>query len=162
MNDQKETMHDLWKCFGRSQKELGEFLGIPHRSIQNWAEDKKSCPQYVIDLAAYKLRKEKKLESKITVRATGSGVIDLFDESEFYDGDNEGRRVQLSFDDVEIYKDEDLYENSDSAIADCKNDYREQIIEAFPNSSDQDVNDALIEIMLFASSQIDNYFNNLQ
>lgn len=44
---------------GLSQKEFGKFLyGIPFRSIQNWEGGQKTCPDYLVKLIEYKLKKE--------------------------------------------------------------------------------------------------------
>ena len=53
------TIQSLRMQSGLSQKEFGDFLyGIPSRSIQNWEGGQKSCPDYLVKLIEYKLKKE--------------------------------------------------------------------------------------------------------
>lgn len=53
------TIQGLRMQSGLSQKEFGDFLyGIPARSIQNWEGGQKNCPDYLIKLIEYRLKKE--------------------------------------------------------------------------------------------------------
>lgn len=52
MNEIKE----LRRRTGKTQKEFGEVLGIPPRTIGNWETGTKSPPPYVIDLIAFYLK----------------------------------------------------------------------------------------------------------
>lgn len=42
-------------------KELSEYLHIPYRTLQDWKLGNRKCPEYILELIEYKLRKEKKL-----------------------------------------------------------------------------------------------------
>ncbi len=42
-----------------TRQEFMEFFGIPYRTVQSWELGDRKCPQYVLDLMEYKLRKEK-------------------------------------------------------------------------------------------------------
>lgn len=46
---------------GMTQAQFSEYFGIPKRTIENWEGNQRKCPQYVIDLIEYKLRKEGKV-----------------------------------------------------------------------------------------------------
>lgn len=46
---------------GMTQAQFSEYFGIPKRTIENWEGGQRKCPQYVIDLIEYKLRKEGKV-----------------------------------------------------------------------------------------------------
>lgn len=52
------TIKELRKETGLTQKAFGELLNIPCRTIQNWEGGKSQCPYYVIELIEYKLKKE--------------------------------------------------------------------------------------------------------
>lgn len=41
------TIKDARKKVGWTQKQLSERLGIPHRTIQSWEGNQRSCPPYV-------------------------------------------------------------------------------------------------------------------
>ena len=49
---------ELRKISGMTQKQFGEYLGIPHRTIQNWEGGQRKCPEYLLKLIEYKLKKE--------------------------------------------------------------------------------------------------------
>lgn len=56
------TIKELRKTTGMTQKDFGEYLNIPHRTIQNWESEHRSPPEYVVGLIEYKIKKEKKDE----------------------------------------------------------------------------------------------------
>jgi DNA-binding transcriptional regulator YiaG len=41
-----------------TQKEFAEYFGIPKRTIENWDEGIRECPEYLFKLMEYKLTKE--------------------------------------------------------------------------------------------------------
>lgn len=47
-----------------SQAKMGEILGIPKRTIENWESGKNTPPQYVIDLVTDKLIQLSKIYNK--------------------------------------------------------------------------------------------------
>ena len=49
---------ELRKMSGMTQKDISLYFGIPKRTIENWDGNKAKCPEYLLDLMAYKLRKE--------------------------------------------------------------------------------------------------------
>ena len=52
---------------GMSRPEFAEWLGIPYRTMQEWELGRRSMPDYVLRLIAYKVKMEdllKKLENK--------------------------------------------------------------------------------------------------
>lgn len=55
---------------GMTQKEFSEFLGIPHRTIQNWEGGQRECPAYLVELIKYKLNGEKKMKKYYTDTVT--------------------------------------------------------------------------------------------
>lgn len=43
---------------GMTQRAFAEYFGIPQRTVENWAVGSRSCPQYLVELIEYKLKKE--------------------------------------------------------------------------------------------------------
>lgn len=55
------TIREIRKQTGLTQKQFAEYFSIPHRTIQNWEGGQRECPEYLLDLIVYKLKKEKML-----------------------------------------------------------------------------------------------------
>lgn len=53
------TFKELRTQSGMTQKAFSEYFGIPKRTIENWERGENKCPQYLMDLMAYKLNNEK-------------------------------------------------------------------------------------------------------
>lgn len=49
---------DLRAMAKLSQREFSEYFGIPKRTIEDWDSGKRTPPDYLVDLIAYKLEKE--------------------------------------------------------------------------------------------------------
>ena len=56
------TLKELRTATGMTQKNFGEYFGIPHRTIQNWEGGQSQCPTYLLELMIYKLKQEKMIE----------------------------------------------------------------------------------------------------
>lgn len=56
------TIRDLIAASGMTQKAFSEHLGIPLRTIESWcsksAAASRQCPEYVVDLIAFRLTTE--------------------------------------------------------------------------------------------------------
>jgi DNA-binding transcriptional regulator YiaG len=52
------TLKELREQSGMTRPEFAEHFGIPYRTVQSWELGDRKCPQYVLDLMEYKLRKE--------------------------------------------------------------------------------------------------------
>lgn len=50
---------ELRKASGMNLTEFAKFFNIPYRTVQNWDAGTRKCPDYVIELMAYKLEKER-------------------------------------------------------------------------------------------------------
>lgn len=53
-----ESFVSLRKETGMNRKEFSEWLGIPYRTMQDWELGNFKAPDYVYDLAKYKVRNE--------------------------------------------------------------------------------------------------------
>ena len=51
---------------GMTQKEFADYLKIPKRTVESWVskseKNSRECPEYLVELIEYKLRKEKIFE----------------------------------------------------------------------------------------------------
>ena len=47
---------------GLSRKDFSEWLGIPYRTMQEWELGRRSMPEYLLRLIAYKVRMERRLK----------------------------------------------------------------------------------------------------
>ena len=73
---------------------------------------------------------------------------------------NSNHTFYVDGDSLSIYCDADAYETVDDAIDDARSDFRDELIEAFPKSSADEVNDALITIMIYVSSSISDVWRS--
>mgnify|MGYP001042590862 FL=1 len=53
------TIRKLRAKTSMTQKEFGLFLNIPIRTIQDWEQERRTPPQYLLELIEYKIEKEK-------------------------------------------------------------------------------------------------------
>lgn len=49
---------ELRQLSGMNQTQMGKYFGIPLRTIQHWEAGTRNCPEYLLDLMAYKLENE--------------------------------------------------------------------------------------------------------
>lgn len=54
------SIRDLRIKYGLTQQGLSDYTGIPKRTIENWEEGKRSCPEYMENLLKFFLEKTKK------------------------------------------------------------------------------------------------------
>lgn len=47
---------------GMSQSQFADYFHIPKQTLQNWEQDRRECPQYLLELIEYKLEKERKFK----------------------------------------------------------------------------------------------------
>lgn len=52
------TFKDLRQHSGMTQKAFSEYFNIPKRTVENWEGGQNKCPEYLLSLMAYKLKKE--------------------------------------------------------------------------------------------------------
>lgn len=53
------TIKELRELTNMTQKDFGEYLNIPHRTIQNWETGHRNPPEYVTELIKHKIENEK-------------------------------------------------------------------------------------------------------
>jgi DNA-binding transcriptional regulator YiaG len=46
---------------GMSQSQFADFFHIPKQTLQNWEQGRRECPEYLLKLIEYKLKKEGKV-----------------------------------------------------------------------------------------------------
>lgn len=54
---------NLRKICAMSQREFSEYFGIPLRTLQHWESGDRACPKYLLDLMAYKIENERKINT---------------------------------------------------------------------------------------------------
>lgn len=50
---------ELQEKSGMNLTEFSKFFNIPYRTLQHWVHGERKCPDYIIELMAYKLEKER-------------------------------------------------------------------------------------------------------
>lgn len=55
-----KTIKDIRAATGLSQSKFCEALGIPLRTLQKWEIGERSCPDYVVELIAYRVQNDPK------------------------------------------------------------------------------------------------------
>lgn len=53
------TFKELRERSGMNLTAFSKYFGIPYRTVQNWELGARRCPDYLIELMAYKLEKER-------------------------------------------------------------------------------------------------------
>lgn len=61
------TIKELREAAGMSRSKFAEYFGIPYRTVQSWelysqSVEGRKCPDYLLELMEYKLRKENIIE----------------------------------------------------------------------------------------------------
>lgn len=50
-----QTIKEIRQSTGLSQAKFSEALNIPKRSLQDWEQGVRKCPEYVVELIAYRV-----------------------------------------------------------------------------------------------------------
>jgi DNA-binding transcriptional regulator YiaG len=57
----KMNIKELRTLTGMSQSQFADYFHIPKATLQNWEQGRRECPEYVLKLIEYKLKKEGKV-----------------------------------------------------------------------------------------------------
>lgn len=49
---------EIRELSGMSRTAFSEYFQIPYRTVQSWELEERQCPDYLLNLLEYKLRKE--------------------------------------------------------------------------------------------------------
>lgn len=52
------TFKELRTLSGMNMADFGRYFGFPYRTMQHWESGSRACPNYLLMLIEYKLRKE--------------------------------------------------------------------------------------------------------
>lgn len=82
------NIKELREKTGLTQTEFGKWLGIPMRTIQNWEGGQRQCPEYVVELIAFRIEHDVTLqkhggESKETHTTLAMEGADRFKRVEY-------------------------------------------------------------------------------
>ena len=50
-----QSIKEIRQSTGLSQQKFGEALNIPRRTVQDWEQGLRNCPEYVAELIAYRV-----------------------------------------------------------------------------------------------------------
>ena len=53
------SIKELLTISGMTMTQFAAYFQIPYRTVQEWNAERRKCPDYLIALMEYKLRKEK-------------------------------------------------------------------------------------------------------
>lgn len=53
------TIKEIRKQAGMTQQAFSEFLGIPKRTIEDWENERRKPPEYVVKLIEYRILNKK-------------------------------------------------------------------------------------------------------
>lgn len=54
------TIKDIRSSMGMNMKEFAEYLEIPYRTLQNWENEVRKCPPYLLKLIEYYCKNNQK------------------------------------------------------------------------------------------------------
>lgn len=66
--DYPKTLKALRASMGVTQKQLGEYFGIPLQTIKDWECGARKPPEYTLRLLLYKAKMEKMLSEEVEVQ----------------------------------------------------------------------------------------------
>ena len=52
------TIKELRNQTGMSQSQFAQYFNIPPSTLKKWEQEQRKCPEYLLELIEYKLRKE--------------------------------------------------------------------------------------------------------
>lgn len=61
------TIQEIRKSTGLSQGKFCEALNIPVRTLQKWEIGERSCPDYVVELIAFRVQHDPQFKKEATV-----------------------------------------------------------------------------------------------
>ena len=67
-----QTIKEIRQSTGLSQAKFCEALNIPKRTIQDWEQGKRQCPEYVAELIAYRVENDPNIPKVNTEETTGA------------------------------------------------------------------------------------------
>lgn len=53
-----KTIREIRESTGLSRLEFCELLNIPKRTLEKWELGERSCPEYVVELIAYRVQRD--------------------------------------------------------------------------------------------------------
>lgn len=59
-----KTIREIRKTTGLSQNQFSDALHIPRVSLKNWEQGLRKCPQYLVELIAYRVEHDPQLTQK--------------------------------------------------------------------------------------------------
>ena len=70
------TFKDLREQSGMTRPQFAHYFGIPYRTVQSWELGDRQCPDYLLALMEYKLKKENPISE-----APETGIYFIYNDS---------------------------------------------------------------------------------
>lgn len=67
-----QTIKEIRLSTGLSQAKFCEALNIPKRTLEDWEQGKRACPEYVAELIAYRVANDPNIPKVNTEETTGA------------------------------------------------------------------------------------------
>ena len=67
-----ESIKEIRLSTGLSQGKFAEMLNIPRRTLQDWEQGLRNCPEYVAELIAYRVANDPDIPKVNTEETTGA------------------------------------------------------------------------------------------
>lgn len=62
-----QTIKEIRQSTGLSQAKFCGMLNIPKRTLQDWEQGLRQCPEYVVELIAYRVMHDKDIPQKCDI-----------------------------------------------------------------------------------------------
>ena len=59
-----QTIKEIRASTGLSQAKFCEVLGIPLKTLQHWEAGRRACPDYVVELIAYRVQHDESIRKE--------------------------------------------------------------------------------------------------
>ena len=59
-----QSIKEIRQSTGLSQAKFCEVLNIPKRTLQDWEQGARKCPEYVVELIAYRVANDPNISKK--------------------------------------------------------------------------------------------------
>lgn len=67
-----QSIREIRLSTGLSQSKFGKMLNIPQRTLQDWEQGLRKCPDYVAELIAYRVANDPDIPKVNTAETTGA------------------------------------------------------------------------------------------
>ena len=98
----KMNIKELRTRTGMSQRQFADYFNIPKNTLQNWEQEQRKCPEYLLELIEYKLKNEGMLTVDKTTTKTRELTTEEKIEMDLLAHDIKDEKKKAEF--IEYYK----------------------------------------------------------